>query len=591
MMASSHKTALLLALMATAAQAGPPRFTPQDALQAEWRRQAPRFTPAEVQQLPEADRKLLDLSLKRIGAPGAPALLPPELAGPSLPVWEERARLARTPQERFTALFFLNRLKSPHALAALEGLEPGAAQAWPRALRLEGQVVAARLKGGALTPGLKAFLEALRKAGKEDPERAAAAHLRLVLAGLEPGRAALPSPIRLPALEAWNRGPWDLRATVHLSLLERTFSGPLPTPALGLAQRLLEGLPPQPLPPALTAALKALQRPAPPLVQMAALDYLQKLPALDAPTLEAVTKAAAANASTPLWPGYLALLRKHAPAKADLLANQLLAGPDPLARAAALETLPHAPEDLEPLLQRLWSPAEYDGVQTLLGSLERWQLPEPRRRALLERLSQHPCWTARLDAYQLLVKSAPATPWPLVPPSTPAEEAIFKEAQRLAAAARPVRLRLHFRGNRQITLRLDPVNAPINVANLTLLARKGFFNGRRVPRVVPDFVVQMGSPVDTMDGGPGYTVRCENSLDWYGPGSVGMALSGKDTGGSQFFITTNAAPHLTGRYTRIGAVENAEHALPLLDRLELGARILRAEVVNEGRPGTVAPSR
>ena len=119
----------------------------------------------------------------------------------------------------------------------------------------------------------------------------------------------------------------------------------------------------------------------------------------------------------------------------------------------------------------------------------------------------------------------------------------------------------------------------MNVANLVLLARQGFFNGRRVPRVVPDFVVQMGSPSDTMDGGPGYTVRCENSLTWYGPGSVGMALAGKDTGGSQFFITTNATPHLTGKYTRLGEVEDLDRAMELLDDLELGAQIVSIKVL------------
>ena len=113
-----------------------------------------------------------------------------------------------------------------------------------------------------------------------------------------------------------------------------------------------------------------------------------------------------------------------------------------------------------------------------------------------------------------------------------------------------------------------------------MLARKGFFNGRIVPRVVPDFVAQMGSPYDTMDGGPGYSVRCENSLNWYGPGSVGMALSGKDTGGSQFFITTNATPHLTGKYTRMGEVEDPDRALKILDDLELGAKTERVEVLN-----------
>jgi cyclophilin family peptidyl-prolyl cis-trans isomerase len=99
--------------------------------------------------------------------------------------------------------------------------------------------------------------------------------------------------------------------------------------------------------------------------------------------------------------------------------------------------------------------------------------------------------------------------------------------------------------------------------------------------VVPDFVVQMGSPLSTMDGGPGYSVPCENTLTWYGPGSVGMALSGKDTGGSQFFITTNATPHLTGKYTHLGFVEAPDQALPLLDALELNARIVKVEVLEE----------
>jgi cyclophilin family peptidyl-prolyl cis-trans isomerase len=155
----------------------------------------------------------------------------------------------------------------------------------------------------------------------------------------------------------------------------------------------------------------------------------------------------------------------------------------------------------------------------------------------------------------------------------------LKEATRLAEWGKPVRLRISLSGTRSLTLRLNPTVAPMNVANLVRLARKGYFNGHRVPRVVPDFVVQMGSPFDTMDGGPGHTVRCENSLAWYGPGSVGMALSGKDTGGSQFFITTNATPHLTGRYTRMGEVEDRDRALAILDGLELGAKIVSVKVL------------
>jgi cyclophilin family peptidyl-prolyl cis-trans isomerase len=178
-----------------------------------------------------------------------------------------------------------------------------------------------------------------------------------------------------------------------------------------------------------------------------------------------------------------------------------------------------------------------------------------------------------------LVKLDPTTPWPAAPKPTKTDDAILAEAIRLAVRGKPVRLCITFSGTRSVTLRLDPTIAPINTANLVLLARKGYFDGHLVPRVVPDFVVQMGSPCDTMDGGPGYTVRCEDSLTWYGPGSVGMALSGKDTGGSQFFITTNATPHLTGRYTRLGEVEDLDRALKLLDALELGAKIVSIKVL------------
>jgi cyclophilin family peptidyl-prolyl cis-trans isomerase len=269
----------------------------------------------------------------------------------------------------------------------------------------------------------------------------------------------------------------------------------------------------------------------------------------------------------------LPALRRQAPEAADALRARLLQGSDSIARAVAIEDLPAAPMDLEALTHRTWNDPPFDAQQTLIHSYARWRLaPEAQKTELLPWL-QHPDWACRLEAHKALVSLDPQTPWPAAPQASPTDQNILKEATRLAQRGRPVRLRISLSGKRSITLKLDPTVAPMNVANLVLLARRGTFDGRRVPRVVPDFVVQMGSPVDTMDGGPGYTVRCEDSLTWYGPGSVGMALSGKDTGGSQFFITTNATPHLTGRYTRLGEVEDPDRALKLLDDLELGARI------------------
>ena len=286
------------------------------------------------------------------------------------------------------------------------------------------------------------------------------------------------------------------------------------------------------------------------------------------------------GASSPLLLGaLLPAMRIQNPGQADLVRARLLAGSDPIARAAAIEDLPAPPADLDVLTKRVWSDTQFETQQTLIQSYARWKMAPEDQKVQLRPWLQHPNWTCRWEAYQALLKLDPATPWPSAPIPTKTDEAILKEAARLAERGKPVRLRITFSGMRTITLRLDPTVAPMNVANLVLLARKGYFDGRLVPRVVPDFVVQMGSPFDTMDGGPGYTVRCENSLDWYGPGSVGMALSGKDTGGSQFFITTNATPHLTGKYTRLGEVEDLDHAMRILDDIELGARIVSIKVL------------
>ncbi|HLO67479.1 MAG TPA: peptidylprolyl isomerase [Holophaga sp.] len=566
---------LLLAAAALQAGAQQAAYTPADAVRAEWDRRPPVVDAAA---LPAADRARLELSLRRIGAPGAPPLLPPWLDKPEAAAWEARALEARTPEERVTALHFLNRLKSPRALSALESLTPQDAASWPAALHLELPVATARVNGSVPGPGAAAFLEALRKAGKSDPVRAGAAKLRLVMAGIEKGEARLSDPNSLWSLDAWNKGPWDMRAKEHLALLAGALASPF---SPGPAQRLIEGLPLQADP-----AFPALERKALAsdhiLVRLAVLDRLARLPALAPEVLAAVKEASQRTLAGPLCGPTLAVLRRHAPAEADRYARMILNVDDPLALAALVEDMPAPPQDLEPLLKRLWTPAQYDAVQAFLPALDRWKLPEEKRKAILRRFLDHPCWTARLDAWNLLAKLDPSTPWPRAPKPTFSEELLLAEAQRLARQGRPVRAAITFEGARKVVLRLDPSNAPINVANFVLLARKGWFDDHLVPRVVPDFVVQMGSPVDTMDGGPGYTVRCEDSLAWYGPGSVGMALSGKDTGGSQIFITTNATPHLTGRYTRIGEVEDPADALKILDALELGTRIVSVRILEGG---------
>jgi cyclophilin family peptidyl-prolyl cis-trans isomerase len=575
-----------------------PTFTPQDALRAEWARQPLTLTEAQQAALSPADRARLELSLRRIGAQGAPALLPPELDQPTEALWLRKAAAAKTPRERFDALFFLNRFKSAQALTALAGLSADDAAAWPRHLHLEAGLATARLNGADLTPALRGFLAALQKAGKVEPIRAQAARLRLVMAGKEqallPPVPATPGSL-LALLDAWNKAPWEQRREAATrDFLDLTPSSGLwarlglqaPSPAtlraacVGILSRLAEGLPKA----APAEAFPTGGAPWPcaqdPLSLWYGFQGLAKaavpLPALrDAVRLDPPFGVTRPDLQGALLPA----LRKQAPAVADALRTKLLAGSDPIARAAAIEDLPSVPADLEALTRRAWADAPLDSQQILIQSYARWQLTPADQQARLRPWLEHPDWACRLEAYRALVKLDPAAPWPGAPAPSPVDQAILAEAERLVKRGRPVRLRITFSGPRQVTLRLDPMVAPLNVANLVLLVRKGFFNGRRVPRVVPDFVVQLGSPIDTMDGGPGYTVRCEDSLTWYGPGSVGMALSGKDTGGSQVFITTNATPHLTGKYTRVGELEQPDRALPLLDALELGAQVRSIRVL------------
>jgi cyclophilin family peptidyl-prolyl cis-trans isomerase len=93
---------------------------------------------------------------------------------------------------------------------------------------------------------------------------------------------------------------------------------------------------------------------------------------------------------------------------------------------------------------------------------------------------------------------------------------------------------------------------------------------------VPDFVVQGGDPRGDGWGGPGYVLRDEINRLRCRRGAVGMALSGPDTGGSQFFIALSPQPHLDGGYTVFGTLVAGDE---VLDRIRQGDRILRASQV------------
>jgi cyclophilin family peptidyl-prolyl cis-trans isomerase/HEAT repeat protein len=123
----------------------------------------------------------------------------------------------------------------------------------------------------------------------------------------------------------------------------------------------------------------------------------------------------------------------------------------------------------------------------------------------------------------------------------------------------------------EFEVKLFDQDAPRTAANIYTLAKRGFYRGLTFHRVVPNFVVQGGDPRGDGEGGPGYTIRCEVNHRPYGRGVVGMALSGKDTGGSQFFVTAAPQPHLDGRYTAFGEVVRGQE---VVDALLEGDRIV-----------------
>lgn len=103
-------------------------------------------------------------------------------------------------------------------------------------------------------------------------------------------------------------------------------------------------------------------------------------------------------------------------------------------------------------------------------------------------------------------------------------------------------------------------------ANFIDLAKKGFYNGLTFHRVVPNFVAQGGCPRGDGWGDAGYFIRSEFAQLRYDPGRVGIAHDGKDTGGSQFFITHSHQHHLDGRYTIFARVTRGMDIVNLIDQ-------------------------
>jgi cyclophilin family peptidyl-prolyl cis-trans isomerase len=132
-----------------------------------------------------------------------------------------------------------------------------------------------------------------------------------------------------------------------------------------------------------------------------------------------------------------------------------------------------------------------------------------------------------------------------------------------------------------IALELYPRVAPFTVLNLLKLEeQRGFYRGILFHRVVPNFVIQAGDPSGTGWGGPGWTIRSEFSALPFERGRIGMASAGKDTEGSQFFITHSWQPHLEGRYTLFGRVVAGQD---VVDQIQVDDRIYGLQQLENGK--------
>jgi cyclophilin family peptidyl-prolyl cis-trans isomerase len=135
------------------------------------------------------------------------------------------------------------------------------------------------------------------------------------------------------------------------------------------------------------------------------------------------------------------------------------------------------------------------------------------------------------------------------------QPSVSPPAELAHAVTAPVRLELETDAG-TLALVLDPALAPVAVTRLVDLAKAHFFDGVVIHRVVPGFVVQLGDPDgDGFGGVDRPPLRCETSPARFDAGSVGIALSGRDTGSSQFFVTLAREAHLDGEYALIGRAE------------------------------------
>jgi cyclophilin family peptidyl-prolyl cis-trans isomerase/HEAT repeat protein len=296
-------------------------------------------------------------------------------------------------------------------------------------------------------------------------------------------------------------------------------------------------------------------------------------------------RALVQSTSTPpsALPDLLRALAAFKPADLATIARAALGNGDVIARATAADILSELPPEAETArslaeaLPRALQDETDDAALSILGALAKQQGPEvePAIKSALETTTDY---LVRRRAADILRERAggPAGVRRVETVNTRNHREDYERA--LARIGKSVRA-IIATDKGSFTLELLPEEAPLTVDNFVGLARRNYFNNVLFHRVVPNFVVQGGDPRGDGNGGPGYQIRCEINEVPYSRGAVGMALSGKDTGGSQWFVTHSPQPHLDGGYTVFGRVVEG---MEVVDRIVRGDRI-RSVTITETR--------
>lgn len=243
-----------------------------------------------------------------------------------------------------------------------------------------------------------------------------------------------------------------------------------------------------------------------------------------------------------------------------------------------------APQAVDPLIEaykNFTAPKDVEAMSSIIIALD--SIGSQRAVPFLEKQLNNPYPAIRQQAHEALINITgnESLQIPDIPPSYltkwdfPMDE--------LIDMSNPPQVEIQTsRGN--IVIELFPDKAPVTVANFLSLVQKGFYDDIYFHRVVPAFVIQVGDPRGDGWGGPGYSIPCEYNDIFYDRGVVGMAHAGKDTGGSQFFITHLPQPHLNGRYTAFGRVIKG---MDVVDRIMMFDKIIHIKPITSDKLASI----